>query len=110
MAGSDPQLALTSQLVLLWVAFLEMATLCHFKDLLWAEGVVPSEGIFGLAEYPLHLWTEKKLQLRVGGGTPKMAAERPMAITHQAAEIQGCLGAAVPQTAGGRVAEQEWRN
>lgn len=52
MAGSDPQLALTSQLVLLWVAFLEMATLCHFKDLLWAEGVVPSEGIFGLAEYP----------------------------------------------------------
>lgn len=52
MAGSGPQLALTSQLVLLWVAFLEMATLCHFKDLLWAEGVVPSEGIFGLAEYP----------------------------------------------------------
>lgn len=29
-----------------------MATLCHFKDLLWAEGVVLSEGIFGLAEYP----------------------------------------------------------
>lgn len=29
-----------------------MAILCHFKDLLWAEGVVPSEGISELAEYP----------------------------------------------------------
>lgn len=29
-----------------------------------AEGVVTSEGTFGLAKYPLHLSTEAKLQLK----------------------------------------------
>lgn len=32
------------------VASLEMTTFYHFKDLLWAEGVVPSEGNLWLAE------------------------------------------------------------
>lgn len=33
-----------------------------------AEGVATSEGIFGLAKYPLHLSTEAKLQLKERGG------------------------------------------
>ena len=34
-----------------------------------AEGVVTSEGIFGLVKYPLHLSTEAKLQFRERGAT-----------------------------------------
>lgn len=62
-----------------------------------AEGVVTSEGIFGLAEYPLHLSTEAKLQLREKGAALQGNRERPMATTHQAAEMQGRPSAAASE-------------
>lgn len=49
-------------------------TMVLLYGLALAEGVATSEGIFGLAKYPLHLSTEAKLQLKErGGGLPNRA-------------------------------------